>query len=710
MRTTLALTVAAGLATTVAAQDSVSNSAVFAQGDAPNPYATNEQVADYVVDLAPLTTSWGTEFGVAPLIKSPKTSGAFFTGFLSSQAISKDLLTGVPAAAPDYAVWNMAGQGVNPNTNDGAGSVALSGPSTQFAVAFNTFDPANNGGNVAESTLAGLVNFDPADPARLYVRRTVAAVANANDVVGNTAALGGVSIDANGNLYVRADDFGVSGAPAVSANNILRVQTASRNASALNIISGGFGSIDATDVLVNSSGIVHNPANNIPASVAGGNGVAVGSTAFAGSEYYFGAAGVAFSTAHLGPNSDHRGTVATTTATPLGGDYTMAMLQQSSGDTESIGVWATDTAGNVLLPTRVDLDLPVTISDPTNTFSIATVNGGGAATLDGYRSQANFEGGVGSVAVHQDQNGDLLAAGTLYMNGGISQDPANAIVVARRDATGAVSWVSVANSASNGGAAPKTGKDILDGPGGNPIGQLTTLFDVTGGTPAGPSISQPAFDSVGNVWFLAAASLNKVDGMGVPFIDTDTVLIRAVYNPTSFSYDLELVLELGDVFNGQNSGLEYQIGFLRVADGNSIASDTIFSSNVSSRSWNNTPIANLDTADPRTNGGVVISADITYDKDLDGDFEDPTGGTMPMSDDESYQVLLYVGNTTPAGPMGCNPADLAAPFGQLTFGDISAFLGAFDAMDPAADLAAPFGQFTFGDISAFLAAFDAGCP
>ncbi len=59
---------------------------------------------------------------------------------------------------------------------------------------------------------------------------------------------------------------------------------------------------------------------------------------------------------------------------------------------------------------------------------------------------------------------------------------------------------------------------------------------------------------------------------------------------------------------------------------------------------------------------------------------------------------------------GCNPADLAAPFGQLTFADISAFLAAFTGQDPAADLAAPAGQWTFADISAFLAAFSAGCP
>jgi hypothetical protein len=54
-------------------------------------------------------------------------------------------------------------------------------------------------------------------------------------------------------------------------------------------------------------------------------------------------------------------------------------------------------------------------------------------------------------------------------------------------------------------------------------------------------------------------------------------------------------------------------------------------------------------------------------------------------------------------------ADLAEPFGQLSFGDVAAFLDAFNAQDPAADIALPFGQFTFADISAFTAAFDAGC-
>jgi hypothetical protein len=60
--------------------------------------------------------------------------------------------------------------------------------------------------------------------------------------------------------------------------------------------------------------------------------------------------------------------------------------------------------------------------------------------------------------------------------------------------------------------------------------------------------------------------------------------------------------------------------------------------------------------------------------------------------------------------MPCSPADIAEPFGQLTFGDISGFIAAFSAGLAAGDIAAPFGQFTFGDISAFIAAFSSGCP
>lgn len=47
--------------------------------------------------------------------------------------------------------------------------------------------------------------------------------------------------------------------------------------------------------------------------------------------------------------------------------------------------------------------------------------------------------------------------------------------------------------------------------------------------------------------------------------------------------------------------------------------------------------------------------------------------------------------------------------GQLDFFDVSAFLSAFNAMDPSADFS-PDGMFDFFDVSAFLNAFSMGCP
>ncbi|MFI4896293.1 MAG: GC-type dockerin domain-anchored protein [Phycisphaerales bacterium JB059] len=62
------------------------------------------------------------------------------------------------------------------------------------------------------------------------------------------------------------------------------------------------------------------------------------------------------------------------------------------------------------------------------------------------------------------------------------------------------------------------------------------------------------------------------------------------------------------------------------------------------------------------------------------------------------------------GPLACNAADLAEPFGALDFTDVVAFLTGFGSMDPVADLAPPVGVFDFTDVITFLGAFGAGCP
>ncbi|MCA9276226.1 MAG: hypothetical protein KDA29_09390 [Phycisphaerales bacterium] len=59
-------------------------------------------------------------------------------------------------------------------------------------------------------------------------------------------------------------------------------------------------------------------------------------------------------------------------------------------------------------------------------------------------------------------------------------------------------------------------------------------------------------------------------------------------------------------------------------------------------------------------------------------------------------------------PATACPADLTGD-GVLNFFDVSAFLNAYNTMDPAADFDGN-GVFNFFDVSAFLNAFNAGCP
>jgi hypothetical protein len=92
--------------------------------------------------------------------------------------------------------------------------------------------------------------------------------------------------------------------------------------------------------------------------------------------------------------------------------------------------------------------------------------------------------------------------------------------------------------------------------------------------------------------------------------------------------------------------------------------------------------------------------------DLDGSarfVDDPTApdtgvGPGPIVDRGAYE----------RGGTGC-AADLAAPFGDLTFADIARFLQAFANGEPGVDGAEPFGQLTFADIAWYLTAFAAGC-
>jgi hypothetical protein len=89
--------------------------------------------------------------------------------------------------------------------------------------------------------------------------------------------------------------------------------------------------------------------------------------------------------------------------------------------------------------------------------------------------------------------------------------------------------------------------------------------------------------------------------------------------------------------------------------------------------------------------------------------ENLTVPELTFAADGPNNPFCYDDDCTPGmGP--CNPADLAAPFGALTFADISAFIASYTANTPPSDLAPPFGVWSFADVSAFLGFFTAGCP
>ena len=734
-RQVLALLVLAGSAASVLAQDSIANTPGL-PGDAIDPWNTSTQKTAYVVDLAPFSTSWGTTFGIAPIVKSPRTATNFFNSLMSGNGISDDLLLSVPYFSNSYALWvdrtegaEIIGSGVNPGANATPDFITPTGSSSQFAVGMASFGTLN--ARSIDNITAAIVNYNPAQPNRLYVTRVETAVQAPAGAPGSTGSLAFGSVDANGNVYFRGDANGAGGAPGApnqAGNNLYRTRLASRNP-VVNLISGT-GGADATDHLLVNGSVVHQPPSNIPASVAGGNGLVAGpnfGVSPASGNFVRGAAApLTIDNTHLRPvvgmgytPSDHRGSIGTTTRTLLGsGVATTAILAKDNtgtgNDTRVLNVWSTDAAGTVV--EGYGFQTPLSVSDPTDGRVVNYI-----FNTSQYRQTVGvtpFRSGGGAVALGQDSNGFAYAAATMS-EFGVSFDLAMQNLAVRFDSNGQnPEWAIIAWTDPAG-----TGKVILDGPSGSRVGNLVpfrTAFPSAG--TFGPSMSTPTFDGAGNAWFIASAALDKVDDLGVPFIDFDNVLIRAVRKEfsagsPSYGYELELVLELGNTFFGRNSGKRYQIQFLDLVaqsgdSGLGVANPaTIDHNNGRTWGWNNTNLAAVSNADPITNGGIVISADITYDVNADGVYEDPTStGNDPLSPDQSYQALLYVGYFFD-GPRPCNAADLAEPFGILDLADIIAFTTAFSTNDlSVADLAPPFGILDLADINAFVAAFLAGCP
>ena len=698
-----ALVAGAGLSCNALAQDSVSNQAGNLPGDALNPW--NQGCAAYVVDLAPVTTTQGHVFGIAPVLKTSKMSSTNFNALGSSVSISPDTLANVPFSRPAYSVWSGPGFGVNAEFNNAGQSVSPSGSAYRFALAMSEFG-TTDAGTSYNGIVGGLVSYSLSNPNRLFVDRRMGAVNMPSAAAGDASQLGGSSIDASGNLYFRGDNFGSTGANQLSNNNIFRARLADRNCSVINLISSA-ATLDATDRLVVGALTAHSVPAHVPASVTGGSGLYAGPNFDA--QYVYGPSlGSIFSTTgHLDPTTtslNHRGSFGQTHATPFGGVFTLGVLGQDAADDSTvINVFGVNANGSVA--NKRGFPVPTSVTDNDDGFTVNYIPG--AQDAHHYGSTA-FRGGIGHVALGRDASGNNLIAMTMSENG-FAGDFANQIVVGRyADAGGAVEWTMAAYVDQLNPGTMDAGKAIFDA-NGVEIGQLVDLIAVTGGSPFGPSMSVPAMDSAGNIWFIGSVELydRLMDGSS----DFDGALLRAIYDEATFSYRLEMVLEVGTVVTGPNSGRDYRIDFLGSATGSSNPTpSSIFSSAVSDRAWGNADPAALDPSDPRTNGGAVIQTGITYDINGDGIFNNPTSVNFDPSEpaDETYQVALYVGYYQ-EGPPPC-PADLAAPFGVLNIFDIQAYIGLYNGQDSAADLAAPFGTFNIFDIQAFIGLYNQGCP
>lgn len=636
---TLAAFAAGLLAPASTAQDSVSLTGCL-PGDAPSPWADgsapngSEQTNLYAVELSKLTSSWNQTYGVAPLVKSGKTGSQFFGSLMGGNGISRDQLVNSKFTASQYATWSAPGQGVNgdPTINSTptlVGATNLRG--TQFAAVFAERATTDNGA-AYQGIVTAVVNVDPSDPSRLYVNRVQTAV-NSCDDFSDLAALAAGSVDANGYTAFRSDGFGMAfggcNSTFITGNNVFIVDALARTPNALNIISDLAATQDLPGavthwVVKQDQTTSYNTPALMPSSVAGGLPIFLGSN-FASQFARSGVAGPLVNDAsHFAPGTtDHRGNVAYHSGNfaPLGSTHGVcAMIGVGAGGTDRINYWGLDGSANVTGTGACVI--PAVVTDNDDGFT----NGFGPNIFDHYHSQVAFQGGNGQIAIGYDPAGNLLLAGEIDHpdTGPDNQWGGNYIGVCRVDATTGVDTWTMA-----GWVDPTTGvgKNVLDGPNGLPVYRMKV------GVP-GPSMSSPMIDSYGNVYFVAF--IESLDGL----FTTDVALLRANLDAATFSYQLELLVKSGDVFDSAGTGLKYMVTSLRLLDADSIASDAPFSQSITEAGWLGVDTGVFAGSDPRTLGGIVLAANVVYDVDQDlvHDTDCFVNGTF----DESYRVLLYI--------------------------------------------------------------------
>ena len=739
-----------GAAAPALAQDSVSTTNGL-PGDALTPYSTGaagNQRKDYIVDMTGKATSWGSTFYYGPVAKAslstPNPNPTFFNHLVATAGLS-NLMTGVsPLPRAAYQAWAVAGQGVNSSrnalpTDDGTqrygivSSGTLEGQSIgfgmlEFAGGFNgVFGDSDDENNI----ISGQISFLPRLNSRVYVSRVVAATnrPSAASTLTSNSSLGLGGVDEAGRVHLYGDNFNVSaGDDPLTNRRLYRVDTVSRSISLVNQIKGsGPGDATATRTLLSTATNLTTPSL-IPASVAG-RSVLVGADMANNLLAEQTANTVTTATTHLAAGVSARGPVSfmavpfdlVSNGTADAGVCAVLARAPSATKTRSISIWGANTNGSADLQMRFELPTdPAQLFDRADSFSPAAAHGSlGNQELTNYQSQVCFRGGNGPVAMTVlPGTGDLLLAAGVAATGGGATTPQsmdNYIAVCRVDrVSGAATWTIAAHTGGPNGAAGNSKAILGRDPGTGAlttIGEIAKYNEVNPGATAGPSLSAPAMDKFGNVYFMATIQLNTL-----PQPTRTTGLLRANFDQGTNSYQLELMAQVGDVLAGRNSAKNYQIQFLSPADADSVDSGGLWHSSITQQLSQPAQLAAdagaITYGSPFTLGAMVFRTKIVYDMNGDNIFADPTAAGGVGSPDQAYNIAMLVlppYNGVDIADGGGSPL----PDGTIDGGDFIAFINAFASGEPLADIAAAGGFFPDGtvdgdDFIAFINGFAAG--
>ncbi len=613
------LAVLAGLALAVStpvasAQDSVAQTP--GGNDALSSTDTATQRVRYVLDLTAHNSSWGNTFRIGPVAKASRDVNPLFpTKLLAGLALSPVDQLDPAAASSSYSLWTTTGAGVNPNQNGAASSIASPDFDRLFGLGFSDLS------GTATNAFSLRIGQTAADPSRLFVERTVAAISRIGSDDQSSLSLGGV--DADGIVTLRADDFNATGPTILQGENVLTIDPEARNDSIANIVvrlAGGNAATDpaATTYFVNDGDVTLNVPTMLQHS-----GAAASRPGIFSFDGQFQAGAAAPTTVHLDPAADStRGNPAFAAVSLSGSQGVLASIAKTdpAQPAQSIMLSGLDAAG-APLSTRL-----ATLPSPISTTGFAA-NAGGDAAFDQYFSQVSFRGPSGLVGLGSD-GGTTIAAAT-------ATDPFQGPFLAVASFGPTVTW----------DVAAWAGKPVLNGPGGSQIGALANLG------PAG--ISAPAIDDFGNVYFVAGYQ---------PTTGPAAIALFKAHPLPSAGYELELVVRTGQELDGRNSDASYTITDLVLADSDSIAAGAFHNASLlpAPAPGAGSPAA----ADPAAFGGAVVAATIEYNRN-----------GVP----EPYNVVLFVGPDV----AGVSPCDGDANGDGLTNADdLLAVLGNFGLGQP----------------------------